>query len=170
MSHGLNLLFVDDNLALAEVTTRYIGEIRPRWRFLLAHSLAEARMIYNLASPDAAVLDVGLPDGDGLDLLSEFKRHRPWLPIVVISGDDNEALQQKVTDRWGSGFLAKPFSAPALVNQIEWAISTSRRQSPVGSAPPAINAVLPNPHALALRPVCQTLAVYRPAVLELNFL
>lgn len=156
------LLFVDDNLALVEVTTRYISELRPQWRILLAHTLAEGRRIYDQCFPDAAVLDMGLPDGSGLDLLIEFKRHRPELPIVVISGDDNEALRQKVADRWGSAFLAKPFSAPALVNQVEWLMYTARRQSRGQIASPEIDAVLTNPHALALRSDDQTLAVPDP--------
>ena len=124
------LLFVDDNVALVEITTQYMGEIRPQWRFLLAHSLAEARRIYNQYSPDAAVLDVGLPDGNGLDLLSELKRNRPGLPIIMISGDTPETLRQSVIDRGGYSFLSKPFSAPVLVNHIELAISASQDQSP----------------------------------------
>jgi DNA-binding NtrC family response regulator len=159
------LLFADDNVTLVETTTRYMGEIRPEWRFLLAHSLAEARRIYNQYSPDAAVLDVDLPDGNGLDLLSEIKRNRPKLPIVIISGDDREALRQEVIDRGGYSFLTKPFSAPALVNHIELAIGSSRDASSVSVfSKPEASGVWTNPHALALRPLNQKLAVYDPDV------
>jgi len=164
------LLFVDDNLELVESVTQYIGEIRPQWRFLLAHSLAEARRIYNQYSPDAAVLDVGLPDGNGLDLLSEFKRNRPGLPIIMISGDDPEALGQAVIDRGGYSFLSKPFSAPVLVNHIELAISASLDKSQAQVAPPPeTGGVWKNSHALVLRSASQKLAVYNPEAAKFNW-
>jgi len=112
------LLFVDDNHVLVQTASKYMSEIRPQWRFMLAHSLAEARRIYNQYSPDAAVLDVSLPDGNGLDLLSEFKRHRPGLPIIMISGDDDESLRQAVIDRGAYAFLGKPFGAPTLETHL----------------------------------------------------
>jgi DNA-binding response OmpR family regulator len=164
------LLFVDDNLALVETATRYISEIRPEWRFLLARTCAEARKLYDQSFPDAAVLDVGLPDGNGLDLLSEFKRNSPGLPIVMISGDDLEALRQEVLRRGGYSFLAKPFSAPALVKNIELAICASRDQSPAQVASPEeISVVWKNPRALVLRPQNQQLAVYDPEAASSNW-
>lgn len=168
MDPELSLLFVDDNLSLVEVTTRYIGEIRPGWRFLLAHTLAEGRRIYNQCFPDAAVLDVGLPDGNGLDLLNEFKQHRPGLPIVMISGNNNEALRLEVSDRWGSAFLAKPFSAPTLVSQVERAMYAAQCESRTQVAPPKTNGSGKYPHALARTPVAQSLAVYYPEAPELK--
>jgi len=163
------LLFVDDNITLVEVATKYMGEIRPQWRFLLAHTLAEARRIYDRYSPDAAVLDVGLPDGNGLDLLSELKRKRPWLPIIMISGDDPAELRQAVIDRGAYSFLAKPFSAPILVDHIESAITAYRDQFPAPATPPPETSVVwKNPHALALRSASQNLALYAPEDASLN--
>ena len=164
------LLFVDDNITLVEFATRYMGEIRPEWRFLLAHSLAEARLIYNRYSPDAAVLDVGLPDGNGLDLLSEFKRQRPGFPVIMISGDDQEALRQTVIARGAYSFLSKPFSAPDLMNHIELAISSSRGVSPVPVFPqPEASGAWRNPYALVLRPTNQKLAIYDPGAARSNW-
>ncbi len=104
------LLFVDDNRMLVETATEYMNEIRPQWRFMLAHSLAEARRIYNQYDPpDAAVLDVGLPDGNGLDLLSELKRNSPKLPVIIISGDDPVTISQAAIERGGIRFYQSPF-------------------------------------------------------------
>lgn len=163
------LLFVDDNLALVQTATRYIGEIRPQWRFLLAHSLAEARRIYNQYCPDAAVLDVGLPDGNGLDLLSEFKRNRPGFPIIMISGDSPETLRQAVIERGGYSFLSKPFSAPVLVSNIELAISASRNQYPAQGSPQETSVVWKSPHALVHLSANQKLAVYNPEAARSNW-
>lgn len=148
----MTLLFVDDNIKLVKSAAKYIGEIRPEWRFLLAHTLAEARRVYDQHSPDVAVLDVGLPDGNGLDLLSELKRKCPTLPIIMISGDDASSLLQEVINRGGYSFLSKPFSAPVLVEHIESAISASYNQYTAQVAsPPQTGVVWKNPNAPAIR-------------------
>jgi len=165
------LLFVDDNIELVKAATRFVGEIRPQWRFLLAHNLEEGRRIYNLNSPDVAVLDVDLPDGSGLDLLSEFKRKRPELPIIVISGDAPEALQQIVMERGGYSFLAKPFSVPVLVNQIELAISASLDKSPTQTTPTLENdGIWRNPNALVLRSASQEPTTNNTEAIDFNWL
>jgi DNA-binding response OmpR family regulator len=164
-----NLLFVDDNLALVETATKYMGEIRPQWRFLLAHTLAEARRIYNHYSPDAAVLDVGLPDGNGLELLSEFKRDRPGVPIIMISGDDPAVLRQEVLVRGGYAFLGKPFSAQVLMDHIESAISVSRDQSPAQVAPSENSVFWRYPHTLVRQSASQKLAVYTPEAVRFRW-
>ncbi len=146
------LLFLDDNIDLVKTATRYMNEIRPQWKFLLAHTLAEAREIYNMHAPDAAVLDVQLPDGSGLDLLSEFKRQRPELPVIVISGDDPETISQAVIERGGYAFLPKPFSTPVLVSHIESAITAFRHEAAYQAELQGENGwAWKNPHALALR-------------------
>ena len=156
------LLFVDDSIEVVKIATRYMGEIRPQWRFLLAHTLEEARRIYNQNSPDAAVLDVELPDGNGLDLLSEFKSNRPELPIIVISGDNSASLDQEVLNRGGYSFLSKPFSVPVLVNHVELAISASQGLSPAKVASPETGGVWKNPNALVLRSEGETITPYTP--------
>ncbi|MFO8056159.1 MAG: response regulator [bacterium] len=146
------LLFVDDDHKLVQVATRYLNQLRPEWEYLLAHSLAEARRIYNRYCPDAAVLDVSLPDGNGLDLLSEFKQHRPDLPIIVISGDDPVTISQAVIERGGYSFLEKPFSASLLVSQIEAAFTNYQDRAPIQAEKPPENGTdWKKPHALALR-------------------
>ncbi len=157
------LLFLDDNIDLVKTATRYMNEIRPQWRFMLAHSLAEARRIYNQYIPDAAILDVGLHDGRGLDLLSEFSRLRPKLPVIVISGDDPVILSQAVIDRGGYSFLPKPFSTPALVSHIESAIVVLQKETRAQAEPQSrTGGDWNNPHALAIRFEDQKIETYEP--------
>lgn len=160
----MTLLFVDDNVTLVRTATRYMGDIRPQWRFLLAHTLGEARRIYDLYSPpDAAVLDVDLPDGNGLDFLIELRHRYPGLPVIMISGGNSASLRQEALDRGGYAFISKPFSAPILVNHIESAITAFRDFSPVPVTPrPGASGVWSNPYALVLRPTNRKLAVYDP--------
>lgn len=157
------LLFVDDNLSLVEAASRYLSELRPGWRFLLAHSLSEARWIYNHDFPDVAVLGVTLPDGSGLDLLSEFNLSRPACPIIMTSENCDPDLHRAVKDRGGYALLAKPFSAPVLVNFIRSALSAFRDLSPVLESPqPEASGAWRNPYSLVLRSPHRKLAIYDP--------
>lgn len=146
------LLFVDDHVALSESVMRYIDDVRPEWRFLVANTCAEARRLHGESLPDAAVLDINLPDGNGLDLLSEFKAANPGLPVIMISGHAPPSLRQQILDRGGYAFLSKPFSGSIMLRNIELAISNSRNQPPM-EAPGTMEASASWKHPCALVPL-----------------
>jgi len=64
------------------------------------------------------ILDIRLPDIDGLKLLSVIKGTYPDLPVVVISGFGNESTINTVQSRDGSAYLDKPFEMDALVSEL----------------------------------------------------
>ncbi len=65
------------------------------------------------------ILDVRLPDIDGLKILSVIKAAYPELPVVVITGYGNEDTINTVQCREGSAYLDKPFDMEALVAELE---------------------------------------------------
>ncbi len=65
------------------------------------------------------ILDVRLPDIDGLKILSVLKATYPDLPVVVITGYGNEETVSNVQSREGSAYLDKPFEMEALVAELE---------------------------------------------------
>ena len=90
----------------------------------VAHSLAGAReKLANLASlamrPDILLLDLGLPDGDGLDLVIELRRKDDITPIIALTArgtltDRVDGLQKGLDD-----YVTKPFDLPELVARVE---------------------------------------------------
>src|SRR5436305_7227769 len=72
--------------------------------------------------PDTVLVDIGLPDGDGLDLAREL-RAMPWpLRIVIVSTDAEAASEPEAHQVGASGFLAKDqLSGPAFRRLIEGA-------------------------------------------------
>lgn len=73
--------------------------------------------------PDAVVLDVGLPDMDGLSVYHLLEKHAPNTPVVFATGHADETLLDAITNLPHVGFLRKPFESAALVAAIEMVVA-----------------------------------------------
>jgi two-component system KDP operon response regulator KdpE len=82
-------------------------------------------------APDAVLLDLGLPDGDGLDLT---KRIRAWsqVPIIVLSARGQERDKVQALDLGADDYLTKPFGVPELLARIRVSLRHAAR---AGAAP-----------------------------------
>ena len=63
-----------------------------------AGSLAEARAHTASSEPDVAVLDLGLPDGDGADLIADLRRSNPDVRVLILSATLDVATFEKATN------------------------------------------------------------------------
>ena len=86
-----------------------------------AVSLSEARAMLKHALPDVMVLDLGLPDGDGVELVQEVRKHHA-LPILVVSARHQEAQKIQLLDAGADDYLTKPFSVSELLARIRVAL------------------------------------------------
>jgi two-component system KDP operon response regulator KdpE len=86
-----------------------------------AVSVSEASALLKHAMPDVMVLDLGLPDGDGVDLVRQVRRHHN-LPILVVSARHQEAQKILLLDAGADDYLTKPFSVGELLARIRVAL------------------------------------------------
>ncbi|OHC80132.1 MAG: two-component system response regulator KdpE [Rhodoferax sp. RIFCSPLOWO2_12_FULL_60_11] len=86
-----------------------------------AVSLSEASALLRHSPPDVIVLDLGLPDGDGVQLVREV-RSRHSLPIIVVSARHQEAQKIQLLDAGADDYLTKPFSVGELLARIRVAL------------------------------------------------
>jgi two-component system KDP operon response regulator KdpE len=86
-----------------------------------AVSLSEARALIRHALPDILVLDLGLPDGDGLTLVQEVRKTHT-LPILIVSARHQEAQKIQALDAGADDYLVKPFSVGELLARIRVAL------------------------------------------------
>jgi two-component system KDP operon response regulator KdpE len=93
---------------------------------LPAESAAEALQVATLQSPDAAILDLLLPDGDGVAVCSAI---REWsdMPIVVLSAVGDEDHKVRALEAGADDYVTKPFSPRELVARLQAAL---RRAAP----------------------------------------
>jgi two-component system KDP operon response regulator KdpE len=86
-----------------------------------AVSVSEARALLRHALPDVMVLDLGLPDGDGVELVHEVRKHHS-LPILIVSARHQEAQKIQLLDAGADDYLTKPFSVSELLARIRVAL------------------------------------------------
>jgi two-component system KDP operon response regulator KdpE len=86
-----------------------------------AVSLSEAQALMQHSPPELIVLDLGLPDGEGLQLVQEVRRLSS-LPIVVISARHQEAQKIALLDAGADDYLSKPFSVAELLARMRVAL------------------------------------------------
>jgi two-component system, OmpR family, KDP operon response regulator KdpE len=87
------------------------------------------RLIHN-RTPDAAILDLGLPDMDGLDLIAKIRTEHE-LPIIVLSARTDEQAQVRALDGGANDFVTKPFRERELLARVRVAL---RKPLPFGPA------------------------------------
>jgi two-component system, OmpR family, KDP operon response regulator KdpE len=71
--------------------------------------------------PDVVVLDLGLPDGDGLELVQHIRRQHT-LPILIVSARHQEAQKIRLLDAGADDYLGKPFAVGELLARIRVAL------------------------------------------------
>lgn len=90
----------------------------------------------NHSSFDYVVLDVKLPDIDGVKLLKVIKQLYPGLPVVLITGYSNDALAEEARLEEADGFLEKPFSVDDLTAVFTEISGRARGKQSADTAPP----------------------------------
>jgi two-component system KDP operon response regulator KdpE len=86
-----------------------------------AVTLREASALLQHSPPDLVILDLGLPDGEGLQLVREVRRQSS-LPIVVVSARHQEEQKVALLDAGADDYLSKPFSVAELLARMRVAL------------------------------------------------
>jgi DNA-binding response OmpR family regulator len=110
------VLFVEDEPALRISYERFF---RPRYAMAFASSGAEALARLAEESPDVVVLDMRLPDTDGVELLRRIREARPAVPVIITTAYVSVEPQLHVLDLAHSAYLIKPFDLDELGAAID---------------------------------------------------
>jgi DNA-binding response OmpR family regulator len=121
--HGTTRRFLADNL------------LADGYELLEAERLADAERLMASGYPDAAIVDLGLPDGDGLALLDRVRasdraagRIDPDLPLLVLTGRSTEVDRLRGFERGCDDYVVKPFSYQELRARLAALLRRTRRR------------------------------------------
>ena len=113
----MRLLVIEDEVRIGEILKS--GLQRVGFAVDVVRLYSDAREALALIAYDVAILDLGLPDGDGLALLSELRGARNGLPILILTARD--AIEDRVfgLDAGADDYLVKPFAIAELVARLK---------------------------------------------------
>lgn len=114
------VVIVDDDVRVRRALSRYL---RLAGFEIAALANAGELLAYEWpARPACLVIDVHLPDMNGLALLSRIREANPRLPVVAITGDTDPDMKRQALWQGAAAFLTKPFAGDRLVAEIRAAL------------------------------------------------
>ncbi|HYG22960.1 MAG TPA: sigma-54 dependent transcriptional regulator [Verrucomicrobiae bacterium] len=114
-----NILVVDD---AADIRELLAAILRDNYDVTEADSGAALKQLFTEIQPDVVLLDLKLPDADGLDLLPQIKKQWPGTEVVVLTGNATFEAAVEATKRGAYHFLNKPFDTQGLLVTVERAL------------------------------------------------
>ncbi|MFT8519492.1 response regulator transcription factor [Acetobacter syzygii] len=119
MTGARPILVVDDDQVIRRALTEQL-QVDGEFLVLEAATLAEARekMKGPDARCDAILLDVTLPDGDGRDFCAELRKEGLRMPVIMLTGSDDEADIVRGLDAGANDYVAKPFRIAELLARL----------------------------------------------------
>jgi DNA-binding NtrC family response regulator len=119
------ILVVDDEADLRAMLKSILEE---DYNVSLAEDAAALQKQYAQEAPDVVLLDLKLPDANGLDLLPQIKKTWPDTEVIVLTGEATFEAAVQATKRGAYHFINKPFDTQALLVTIERAIENRQQK------------------------------------------
>ena len=120
------ILIIEDDAAIREVLHALLGS--GGFRVIEAATAARADIEARAHKPDLLLVDLGLPDGDGLTVIRGVRSWSP-VPIIVLSARTMEEQKIAALDAGADDYITKPFSAAELLARIRAALRRNVRTS-----------------------------------------
>jgi two-component system KDP operon response regulator KdpE len=123
---GALVLVIDDDAGLRRVLRTALET--NGYHSLLASSATQGMREALSCNPDVVLLDLGLPDGDGAEMIARM-RESSAVPILVVSVHSDEATKIAALDQGANDYITKPFSTGELMARIRVALRKNRDTS-----------------------------------------
>ena len=125
MSDKRVILVIEDEHAISNFICRALTS--NDYKAIPAYSGREGLTLFFSHNPDLILLDLGLPDMDGLEVLEQFGGLPQEVPVIIISARDREAEKVRALDMGADDYVVKPFGVSELLARIRTTLRRSDR-------------------------------------------
>jgi len=124
MYQKISVLIIEDEKSISEYISKVLGN--EEYKITVVHTGKEGLQEITSGLPDVVLLDLGLPDIDGTEII---KKTREWssMPIIVISARTQEKEKVQALDLGADDYITKPFGADELRARVRTAIRHSNK-------------------------------------------
>lgn len=127
--HRLSVLLIEDDRADAILVEELIADAATDIGCAWAQSMADAERKLTLAQPDCILLDLNLPDANGIDALQRVRKRAPSIPIVVLTGLNDEHFGMSAVASGAQDYLVKGRVEPEMLRRaVLYAIERKRAE------------------------------------------
>ena len=148
-----NILVVDDEMGIRELLSEILGD--EGHAIQLAENAQQAREARAAGAPDLVLLDIWMPDTDGVTLLKEWQRDGLLtMPVIMMSGHATIDTAVEATRIGALNFLEKPIALQKLLKAVQQGLTRAQEvvRAPVMAARPIMAAPAEDNTAPALQP------------------
>ena len=126
------ILLVEDDANIRLVVTTLLES--SDYQVIQAETCRLARTLYASYQPDLVILDLGLPDQDGMTFL-EWLRMEALTPVIVLSARSDESDKVQALDTGANDYVTKPFGSAELLARVRSTLRSYRHSAEVGHLP-----------------------------------
>ena len=131
-NNKFKVLIVEDEANICSFIETLL--VTNEYQALVAHTCTMGLTLFASHNPDLVILDLGLPDRDGLEFIRTV-RQKYMTPIVVLSARTDEMDKIEALDLGANDYITKPFSTGELLARVRAALRLSRYSTVRGGTP-----------------------------------
>ena len=132
MNNKYRILLVEDDSSIRSIMTTMLETAG--YQVISAETCGLAKALFTSHLPDVTILDLGLPDADGMRLL-EFIRRDSLIPIIVLSARSDDRDKVLALDAGANDYVTKPFSSAELLARIRMVLRNYQHRADSGKLP-----------------------------------
>ncbi len=102
------ILLIEDDISFCKLLEKFL--IKKEYEVNIAFSAAEAKLTIQQKSFDLILMDIRLPDSDGIKLMTEFKLAFPEIPVILMTGYSDVNTAVKAMKNGADDYISKPFN------------------------------------------------------------
>lgn len=114
----LSVIIADDHHLMAEGIAKLLHESRVAKVVAIAHDITETKEKIRSMQPQMLLLDVAMPDGDGIDAIRQFRESCPDMRILVLTAYAESSVIQRALHNGAEGYILKNTDTDELINGI----------------------------------------------------